>query len=200
MKLEKWKRPDNYIGETYYEYFVGCSKTRDSDNIEKTNFDACLSMLGGESDTVIVVRANHWLVGWVETVMVHEKDNDKLKILLDTAESLESYGILDDEAYSQAEYDDACERYDDDLDHLLAELNCIFVGENIVKEDERGKKDEAKLMEREKFNEAMFNLVLDGYNIWSDTDLFISRWNDEAIIKSKFFRKDNDKQLLLFAA
>ena len=39
-----------------------------------------LTALGGETDTVIVVRETHWAVGWVEWIAIHQDDEKALKI------------------------------------------------------------------------------------------------------------------------
>ncbi|MEH2569789.1 hypothetical protein [Bradyrhizobium sp. AZCC 2289] len=39
-----------------------------------------LKALGGESETVIVVRETHYLVGWVEWIAIHQDDEKALKI------------------------------------------------------------------------------------------------------------------------
>jgi len=62
-QLKKWTHPEYYLGETYYDYYVVLSQHRDSDNLDKSNFASAVKMLGGESDTVLIVRASHWAVG-----------------------------------------------------------------------------------------------------------------------------------------
>jgi hypothetical protein len=39
-----------------------------------------LKALGGETETVIVVRETHYLVGWVEWIAIHQDDEKALKI------------------------------------------------------------------------------------------------------------------------
>jgi len=103
MALRKWKQADNYCGETYEDYFVGVGRCRDSDYMAEANFDAMLRILGGESKSVIVARASHWAVGWVEQILVHKRAKAKLRILEEAMKALEDYPILCDETYSEYE-------------------------------------------------------------------------------------------------
>ena len=108
--LERWKYPKDYFGAEWYDYYsAGVGQHRDSDCAEQSNFDAMLKLLGGESETVQVVRENHFLVGWVEWIAIHQDDEKALKIADDAISSLEDYPLLDEEDYSQREWDE-CER------------------------------------------------------------------------------------------
>jgi hypothetical protein len=79
--LKRWKRPENYFGAEWPEYFSsGVGQSRDSDALERSNFTCMLEALGGESDTVIVVRESHWAVGWVEWIAIHQDDDKALEI------------------------------------------------------------------------------------------------------------------------
>ena len=65
--LKRWTRPRDYFGAEWSRYYsAGLGQSRDSDCLEQSNFAVMLHELGGESDTVIVVRESHWAVGWVE--------------------------------------------------------------------------------------------------------------------------------------
>lgn len=98
--LQRWQRPDSYIGEQFDEYFMVTSRTRDSDLIGQSNFISALNILGGESDTVIVHRASHWACGWVEVILVHESDTVHLAIGDEIMISLVKWIVLDDDDYS----------------------------------------------------------------------------------------------------
>jgi hypothetical protein len=79
--LKRWTLPDNYVGEVWPAYYSsGCGQSRDSDALERSNFSCMLKALGGESETVIVVRETHWLVGWVEWIAIHQDDDKALEI------------------------------------------------------------------------------------------------------------------------
>jgi len=138
--MEKWKRSNNYMGEDYDEYYVLEGHTRDSGVLDESNFYSALRMMGGESDTVIVVRFSHWGVGWVEAILIHESDVESVKKGNAISEALENYPILNEDDYTErmdeeverlkeivmADYD----RYKDDI----AKYTCIeeFIEEELV--------------------------------------------------------------------
>lgn len=62
--LTRWTMPDSYFGEVWPNYYrSGCGRSRDSDTLEESNFIEMLKALGGETETVLVVRESHWAVG-----------------------------------------------------------------------------------------------------------------------------------------
>jgi hypothetical protein len=108
--LHKWTRPECYIGAEWHEHYsAGVGQSRDSDCLERSNFAVMLSELGGESDTVIVVRERHWAVGWVEWIAIHETDTAALAVADAACERLANYPVLDEEDYSEREWNAACE-------------------------------------------------------------------------------------------
>ncbi len=49
--LNRWTYPANYAGATWYDYFgSGCGRYRDSDALERANFQAMLVALGFDGD------------------------------------------------------------------------------------------------------------------------------------------------------
>jgi len=107
-KLEKWgpKHEENYLGESYPEYYVGFAKSRDSEALEVSNFDVALSELGGEKEPdVKVVRLGHWAVGWIEVILVHENAKDKVEILKQLIDRVNEYPVLDEQDYWQKQED-----------------------------------------------------------------------------------------------
>ena len=101
--MQKWSRSENYIGETYYDYYVLLYRTRDSGLVEESNFWSALKMLNGESDTVKVVRASHWLCGWIEIILIHESDKESIDKGNEIEKALESYPILDEDDFYERE-------------------------------------------------------------------------------------------------
>ena len=102
--LNRWTHPKHYFGATWEEYYgSGWGRRRDSDCLEESNFHSMLKLLGGESETVLVVRENHWAVGWVEWIAIHESDDVALQKADDAKERLENYPILDESDYSERE-------------------------------------------------------------------------------------------------
>jgi len=115
--LERWKRPECFVAWSEHwaysgECFVFLGRHRDSDLITETNFEVALLELGGESDTVRVIRENHWAVGWVEWIAIHESDAAALENADGIASALEEYPIIDDEAVSESEIDAASEYWE----------------------------------------------------------------------------------------
>jgi len=108
--IEKWQRPEHFAawtdGAPYDgEWYVFLGRHRDSSLLEKSNFDRGLELIGGESDTVIIVRESHWAVGWVEWVAIHESDTAALREADEIMGALHDYPVLDDEHYSQMQSD-----------------------------------------------------------------------------------------------
>ena len=101
--MKKWSRSENYIGETYNDYYVLLSRTRDSGLVEESNFWSALKMLNGESDTVKVIRAHHWAVGWIEVILIHESDKESIDKGNEIEESLNNYPILDEDDFYERE-------------------------------------------------------------------------------------------------
>jgi hypothetical protein len=108
--LERWRLPKDYAGASWPEYYSsGVGQSRDSDCGEASNFDAMLKLLGGESDTVVVVRERHWAVGWVEWIAIYHLDSKALQVADEAMARLEDYPLLDDEDHSEREWQE-CER------------------------------------------------------------------------------------------
>src|SRR5688572_21906331 len=102
--LKRWTLPSHYFGEHWPEYYgSGCGQSRDSDALERSNFACMLAALGGESDTVQVVRESHWAVGWVEWIAIHQDDETALRIADGIAERLRDYPVVDESHYSETE-------------------------------------------------------------------------------------------------
>ena len=112
--MEKWSRSENYIGETYYDYYVLLSRHRDSGLVEESNFWSALKALNGESKTVKVIRAKHWAVGWVEMILIHESDKDSIDKGNEIEKALENYPILNE--------DDLYKRESERREEILEEI------------------------------------------------------------------------------
>jgi hypothetical protein len=68
-----------------------------------------LEALGGESETVIVVRERHWAVGWVEWIAIHESDDKALQEADAIKAALEDYSVINEEHWSETEREEANE-------------------------------------------------------------------------------------------
>jgi len=105
--LQRWTRPDHYAGADWPEYFVFLGQSRDSDALTRSNFVRGLELIGGESDTVRIVRERHWGVGWVEWIAVHESDAQALAKADEIALALTDHPVVDEDHFSQLEWDEA---------------------------------------------------------------------------------------------
>jgi hypothetical protein len=110
--LKRWTMPEYYFGEMWPLYYSsGVGQSRDSDALERSNFRCMLELLGGETETVVVVRENHWAVGWVEWIAIHQDDSAALREADKAKARLDTYPVLDDEDFSQTETDEANETW-----------------------------------------------------------------------------------------
>lgn len=106
--LKRWTWPDCYVGAAWPDYFrSGFAHHRGSDCLTESNFAAALRALGGESETVRVIRESHWAVGWVEWIAIHESDTRAIRNAEKLNASLEDYPALDDDDWSEREQNEA---------------------------------------------------------------------------------------------
>lgn len=121
--LERWARPDGYIGADWPDYYVFLSQHRDSDLVTRENFRAAFAEFATlppfdppadnpEADSRMEVCENHWAVGWVSWIALHASDEAGLRAADDMAARLESYPLLDEDAYCAAEWEEWCEAFD----------------------------------------------------------------------------------------
>jgi hypothetical protein len=100
--LKGWTMPDSYFGEAWPNYYSsGFRQSRDRDDLEASNCAVALARLGGETDTVVVVRESHWAVGWVEWIAIHQDDEKALRIADELREAYENYPVLDEDDFSE---------------------------------------------------------------------------------------------------
>lgn len=113
QNLKRWEMPDDYFGAVWPAYYSsGVGQSRDSDALERSNFTAMLEALGGETETVQIVRASHWAVGWVEWIAIHQDDGAALQIADEQVARLKDYPVLDEEAFSALEWQEATDYWD----------------------------------------------------------------------------------------
>ena len=116
--MKKWCRTENYIGESYFDYYVLLSRHRDSGLVEESNFYSALKALNGESDTVKIIRSKHWAVGWIEMILIHESDKVSVDKGNEIEESLENYPILDEDDF----YERESERREEILEEIRKDI------------------------------------------------------------------------------
>ncbi len=110
--LQPWTVPDSWYGQPWHGYYVFLSQHRDSDALTRSNFECCLKEIGGESETVIVVRERHWAVGWIEWIAIHESDEQALMAAEEIVCALSDYPVLDESHFSELEWNEACEQWE----------------------------------------------------------------------------------------
>ena len=86
-------------------FVVPVSQTRDSEALDRANFQAALESLGGESETVEVHRFGHWGPGWFEIVIVSPERVAEVEAI---EARLDGCPVLDEELFSRLE-DEDCE-------------------------------------------------------------------------------------------
>ena len=118
-----WTHPKDYGGFSPDGDFCILSQNRDSSLIDRHNWQTACEQLHAEAyddgrygeladDRPMVYhwRAGHWACGWVEYLMVRADAPDNIKneageILCSLAE----YPVLDEDSFSEAEYNEASE-------------------------------------------------------------------------------------------
>lgn len=139
QNLKRWTMPPHYFGAEWPDYYrSGCGQSRDSKPLERANFDAMLKAIGGEQTSelddpndpgsklslVRVVRENHWAIGWVEWIAIHETATEALQIADKIAGKLESYPVVDENLWSEYETEEAnqvwrdCYRASDRVEYI----------------------------------------------------------------------------------
>ena len=105
--LKLWQMPDYYAGTVWQATYVFLGQDRDSDALTRSNFISALAAIGGESETVNVVRESHWFCGWVEWIAIHQDDAKALQIADEIVGALKNYPVVDEEHFSALESEEA---------------------------------------------------------------------------------------------
>lgn len=116
-----WTRPSNYIGQTWEGWLVFLGRNRDSDLLTNHNFETALNRLeavasdygtpGEGLPAVCAVRESHWACGWVEWIAIHHSDTRAVALANEMADDLDGYPILDEDRYSDKEWESASESW-----------------------------------------------------------------------------------------
>lgn len=142
--IKRWERPSDYFGADWPEYFVFLGQHRDSDSVARSNFAVGLRELGGESETVIVVRERHWAVGWVEWIGIHESDEARVIEADEMLCALSDYPVLSDDHLSELEWNEAADYWErmsvrDRMDYCQrADISCFAARRDYLPEDQTG--------------------------------------------------------------
>jgi hypothetical protein len=134
--LKTWDHPTGYDSDANFigykpKGYVIYSRNRDSSILENTNFDGILADLGGESDTVEVVRHRHWACGWIEYIVVsQESPAELLDQCVAIVQALDAYPIFNEDRYGEAQTE-AIDRYWSELSIRERVTYCADNGESI---------------------------------------------------------------------
>jgi len=123
-----WPGTDGYLR-------VGIGQSRDSDNLEKSNWVAAVKILQeaaaelGEQDEpengwVYEHGASHWAVGWVDSLWIapHPALMSEVRSLWG---ALTSYPVLDESDYSERELEDWLQYTSDEVHFAAGQLNVV---------------------------------------------------------------------------
>jgi len=102
--ISKWIKPECYVGENHFNSFMFLGRNRDSDVLDESNFFVGLDRLGGESETVQVIREGHWACGWVEWIKIYASDTVSINKAKNMIDELNDYPCLCEDDYSEREY------------------------------------------------------------------------------------------------
>lgn len=115
-----WTRPDCYAGQTWEGWLVFLGRNRDSDLLTSHNFETALARLEEvnsdhpteeDTKTVLVVSENHWAVGWVEWIAIHPSNARAVELARELADDLDAHPVLDEDRYSEREWESASESW-----------------------------------------------------------------------------------------
>lgn len=154
--LEKWTFPSSYFGATHYESYVFLGQNRDSDVLTRFNFQYALEKLGGESETVEVIRNGHWACGWIEFIAIHESDVRALQLADSMMDDLDSYPVLDDCGFSQMEHDENMEYLASEMAYFMRNL-CEELDLEVDKLSKNAKKTLEQFIKAAFFYEASYS-------------------------------------------
>lgn len=114
LGMSGWDNMSNYAGEMLVGWVVGFGQTRDSDALDRANFQASLTGLGGEDEEagVRVARFGHWACGWIEQILVRTDATDKLQVLLEQMNKTAKYPVLDEQEFQEEEQQEKQETFE----------------------------------------------------------------------------------------
>jgi hypothetical protein len=146
--MDKWTRTSNYMGDDYSDYYVVISHHRDSGILDESNYHAVYKTLK-DYKGFVAPRFRNWLVGWHETIMIHESDTEGIDTAQELMDALSDYPILDDVDFSNREWDEVV-RISDDIERDIS--NC-----DIDEDIDRYWPGFNKTMNREQIEDKVYN-------------------------------------------
>jgi len=99
---------ENFIGE-HAEGYIIMAQHRDSDSLSRSNWEVAVKMFPDAK----VVRYRHWLVGWTEQLLLSlDAPEEELIRAAQMREDLDDYPVLDEQHWSELEYNEAYEYWE----------------------------------------------------------------------------------------
>ena len=110
LEQYRWHRSNNYGGQDLTQYFRVLGRSRDSGLLETSNWEVGKTEFEQFDSGWEVFGFNHWAVGWIDELMVHEDASEAVLVLAANIRGqLEDYPILDEEDHSRREYEAGAE-------------------------------------------------------------------------------------------
>jgi hypothetical protein len=109
------------LGDGYeHSYCAVYAKTRDSDYLYQSNYDAYKQLLNDAHVRFYELHFNHWGCGWIDQLVIkainkNGKVSKAFMTCLSIQEQLDNYPVLDEDDYSNREYDATIESIHDNL-------------------------------------------------------------------------------------
>ena len=115
---------NNYSGSDYSNWVCGVSTNRDAEALTRANYKAACNMIPEKDGMVEYRSCSHWACGWFEQIMVriHPSNVEALNCLAEILKGLEDYPVIDDQAFSDEEfeeYSEYAEQFKSDLVQAL---------------------------------------------------------------------------------
>ena len=103
--------PKGHLLETRHDWYVlPTTRSRVSGVLDQSNFECALKILGGERTNIVEVhRFGHWGPGWFEIIIVNPRAGKTMRKAISIEAGLADYPIVDEDDFSQKEYDAMCE-------------------------------------------------------------------------------------------
>jgi hypothetical protein len=113
--LKKWISESNYGGEDLSAWYILIARTRDSDNLENSNFESIREFIKlqgynindndvKEINNVLIAGFNHWACGWIDCLMIHENNEAALIVGDEIKEKLDNYPVFNEDDYQEREF------------------------------------------------------------------------------------------------
>lgn len=108
-----WDSLENFAGEIPDKnLLVLLTRNRDSDLLTESNWETVLEHLGGESDSVQIIRHGHWACGWIEYLMIDSSDKEMVALAESVEKALSDYPVWDEDDFSRREWEYACKYWE----------------------------------------------------------------------------------------